>query len=112
MVTLSVDAGNSTSPSLEHPTSQNPPTFFFHFKTLDPRALWEKRLAIPHVEAPRVQGTVQVVPLQIAATQFPVVMRADVVDRVRDAIDANDGELAPFRANDDASTFSQFRRSE
>ncbi len=51
-------------------------------------------------------------PLQIAATQFSLVMRADVVDRIRDAIDANDGELAPFRANDDASPLSQFSRSE
>ncbi len=51
-------------------------------------------------------------PLQIATAQLALMMGAHVVDRIRDPIDANDGELAPFRTNDDAPTFQKFRRSE
>lgn len=50
------------------------------------------------------------VALEIAAAQLSVVMRADVVDGVRDAIHTRDGERPALRGHDGALSFAQVAR--
>ena len=54
-----------------------------------------------------MERTIEMMALQIAATQLAVVMWAHVVDGVDDAVDAHHSEIAALSANDGASTFEK-----